>query len=343
MSSKPLFKITDYIEPDLKFEEEECRKLGIDFQHAQLRNAGPAELINYCKDADIILVNMALFSPEVIAGLSNTKVVLRHGIGYDKVNVPAMTEHGIVFANEATASAVDVAEQAIQLMFATYKKLKIQMNIMQEALGASIWSYKKLLPAYRIEGKTLGIVGCGNIGSHVARKLKSFGLTIKVCDPYLSEERVAELGVERLPFEQLLAEADIVTIHTPLNTETRHMFNYDTIKLMKKTAILVNTARGPIVSNEGLAKALREGLIAGAGLDVSEDEPPQPGNPLIGLENVLMTPHAAWYSEEGGWDIRYMIMDDVKAFLEGRAPKYVVNKEVLDRPNLRFKSAAVKK
>lgn len=342
MSPKPIFKITDYIEPDLKFEEQECAKLGVEFHHAQMRNANPAELIEFCKDADIILVNMALFNPDVIAGLANAKVVLRHGIGYDKVTVPAMTEQGIVFANEATASAIDVAEQAIQLMFGTYKKLKIQMKIMEESVGASIWSYKKMIPAYRIEGKVLGIVGCGNIGSHVARKLKSFGLTIKICDPYLTEARVKELGVERLPLEELLKQADIVTIHTPLNDETRHMFHYDTIKLMKKTAILVNTARGPIVSNEGLARALKEGLIAGAGLDVSEDEPPRPGNPLIGLDNVLMTPHAGWYSEEGGWDIRLMIMDDVKAFLEGKAPKYVVNKEVLGRPNLRMKSAAAK-
>lgn len=339
MSNKPLFKITDYIEPDLKFEEEECKKLGIDFQHAQLRNAGPADLIEYCQDADIILVNMALFTPEVIAGLKNAKVVLRHGIGYDKVNVPAMTEHGIVFANEATASAVDVAEQAIQLMFATYKKCKIQMKIMEDSLGAGLWNYKKMIPAYRIEGKTLGIVGCGNIGSHVVRKLRSFGLIIKICDPYLTEARVKELGVERLPLKDLLPQADIVTIHTPLNDETRHMFNYETIKLMKKTAILVNTARGPIVSNAGLAKALDEGLIAGAGLDVSEDEPPQPGNPLIGRDNVLMTPHAGWYSEEGGWDIRHMILDDVKRFLAGKAPNYVVNKEVFDRPNLRFKNS----
>ncbi len=156
MSRKPIFKITDYIEPDLKFEEQECAKLGVDFQHAQLRNAGPAELIEFCKDADIILVNMALFNPEVIAGLANAKVVLRHGIGYDKVTVPSMTEHGIVFANEATASAIDVAEQAIQLMFGTFKKLKIQMQVMEDSVGASVWSYKKVIPRLPDRGQDAG-------------------------------------------------------------------------------------------------------------------------------------------------------------------------------------------
>ncbi len=335
-----IFKITDYIERELEWEEKECAKLGVDFKHYQMRNAEPAELIATCKDADIILVNMANFTREVIAGLENTKVVLRHGIGYDKVDVQAMTDHGIIFANEATASAVDVAEQAIQLMFATYKKLKIQMETSQANVGAERWNYgERLYPCYRIEGKTVGIVGCGNIGGHVLRKLRSFGVDLKISDPYLSKERLAELGVEHTPLDELLMIADIVTIHTPLNDQTRHMFNYEKFKLMKPTAVLVNTARGPIVNNEELARALQDGLLAGAGLDVLEVEPPRTDDALLAMDNVLVTPHAAWYSEEGGWDIRHMIMDDLKAFLAGKAPQFVVNKEVFASPNLRMPEA----
>ncbi len=341
MERKPIFKVTDYIERDLEWEAEQCRELGIDFQCYQLRNAAPAELIEACGDADIILVNMANFTPEVAAGLTNTKVLLRHGIGYDKVDVPAMTENGIIFANQATASAIDVAEQAIQLMLASYKKLKIQMQIAQENRGGERWNYgPRLYPGYRIDGKTIGIVGCGSIGSIVLRKLRSFGAVIRVCDPYLSADRLAELGVSHTPLDELLAKADIVSIHTPLNDETRHLFNMDKFQLMKPTAVLVNTARGPIVNCADLAEALNRGLLAGAALDVLEIEPPRADEPLMDMDNVITTPHAAWYSEEGGWEIRHMIMDDVRAFLEGRPPQFVVNKEVYSRPNLRMKQAA---
>lgn len=332
-----IFKITDYIERDLKWEEEECRKLGLYFEYYQLKNASSRELVGQVKDADIVLVNMAKFNKEVIAGLENAKLIIRHGIGYDNVNISEATKRGIIFANEATASSEDVAEHTILLILDTYKKKKIQDQILRDWIRTGKWRSKKIFPLYRLSGKTLGIVGCGNIGSRMLKKMRSFGISILICDPYISQKRLKELGVTHTPFDEILKKSDIITIHVPVTEETRGMFNIEKFALMKKSAIIVNTSRGPIVKTQDLIRALKEGMIAGAGLDVYEKEPPDPRLELLRLDNAVLSPHIAWYSEEGGWDIRRMIMDDVRAFVAGKLPRFVVNKEVLSRPNLRFK------
>lgn len=339
MEKTIIFKITDYIERDLQWEKEECRRLGIRFEHYQLKTAPPAEIIRHIKDADIVLVNMAKFSEEVIAGLKNTKVILRHGIGYDNVNVAAATKHGIIFANEATASSEDVAEHAITLILETYKKRRIQDKILKDWIRTGQWSSKRVFPLYRMKEKTLGIVGCGRIGSRVFHKMKNFGMHILVCDPYLSEKRFWELGVKHTIFEELCQKADIITIHVPVSAETKGMFNLSKFAIMKKTTVVINTARGPIVKTQDLIKALKDGMIAGAGIDVYEKEPPPAASDLLKMDNVILSPHIAWYSEEGGWDIRVMIMDDVRAYLEGKPPQFVINREVLNNPSLRFKLA----
>ena len=168
MSPDPIvFKITDYIERDLEWEDEECRKLGLRFEHFQLKEAPAAELIHHVGDSDIVLVNMARFTREVIAGLTRAKVIIRHGIGYDNVDVPAATDHGIILANESTASSEDVAEHAVLLMLAAYKKKNIQDRILRDWIDTGVWSSKRIFPLYRLHGKTVGVVGCGNIGSRV--------------------------------------------------------------------------------------------------------------------------------------------------------------------------------
>ncbi|MBN1292174.1 MAG: C-terminal binding protein [Candidatus Latescibacteria bacterium] len=337
MSDKILFKISDYIEPDLKWEEEQCKQLGVDFKYYQMKTATPAELIENCADADILLVNMAKVTPEVMAGLKNVKVLIRHGIGYDNFDLPSATENGIVCANQPTASSEDVAEQAIMLMMATYRKIFIQKDILSKSVANGKWMFESVYPVYRIGGKTLGIIGCGNIGSYVLKKMRSFGMKILVDDPYLSKERLKELGIEHTQLEKVLKEADIVTIHVPVTDETRGMFNARTFKLMKNSAILINTARGPMINVPDLAEALKNGIIAGAGIDVYDKEPPDPDYPLLGMEKAVLTPHLAWYSVEGGWDIRYTVIDDLKAFVAGKLPKSVINPSVLSSPKLKMK------
>ncbi len=332
-----VFKITDYIEPDLKWEEKQCAELDVDFSYYQMKNSSPEEIVRHVKDADILLVNMSETTRDVIANLEKTQVIIRHGIGYDNLDVPMATEMGIICANEPTASSEDVAEQAIMLMLAIYRKIHIQFNIFDKLIETGRLIMDDIYPVYRIGGKTLGIIGCGNIGTYVLRKMSSFGMKILVCDPYLSKEKLNEFNIVHTPLEEVLEQSDIVTIHVPVTEETLELFNEKTIGLMKKNAVLVNTSRAKIVKTSALADALKNHVIAGAGIDVHPSEPPPEGYELLGLDNVILTPHIAWYSEEGGWDIRYMIIDDLKAFLEGRLPKSVLNPEVLERPNLRMK------
>lgn len=337
MSRKIKFKITDYIERDLKWEEEQCEKLGIDFSYYQMRDASATELIETFRDADVVLTNMAKFTEKVMDGLTNVKVILRHGIGYDNIDVPAATKNGIVFANEATASSEDVAEHAIMLMLETYRKRKLQDKALFHWIRTGEWSSHEIYPLFRMKDKTLGIIGCGNIGSRLLNRMRCFGMNILVCDPYLSAERLSELGIQHTDFDEVLRESDIVTIHVPVTEETRSMFNMEKFKLMKRNSVVINTSRGPIIHTEDLIRALKGKLIMGAGLDVYEDEPPGEDSDLLKMDNVMLTPHVAWYSEEGGWDIRYMILNDVKAFLEGRPPQFVINPEVFDSPKLKFK------
>lgn len=336
MDKTPIFKITDYIERDLKWEEKECQSIGIDFEYFQLKDASASELIKNLIDADIVLTNMARMSAEVLDGLGNLKVLIRHGIGYDNVDVETATRNGIIFANEATASSDDVAEHAIMLIMETFRKKKLQDKVLNRWIQSGEWSSEDIYPVHRMKGKTLGIVGCGNIGSLVLKKMRGFGMNMLVCDPYLSEERAGELGIEHVPFDDLLKESDIITVHVPVTEETRGMFHLEKFRLMKKTAVIINTARGPVLSTSDLILAVKKGLISGAGLDVFETEPPPSGSEITTMDNIVLSPHIAWYSEEGGWDIRYMIMDDVKSFLAGNPPRFVVNPEVLDRPNCRL-------
>ena len=337
MSVKITFKITDYIEHDLTWEEEQCKKLGVDFHFYHLKESPPDEIVRNVSDADILLVNMAKITPDVICRLENTKVIIRHGIGYDNLAVDSATENGIVCANEPTASSEDVAEQAIMLMFAAYRKIQVQFKTFDNVIVNGKLIMDDIYPVYRMAGKTLGIIGCGNIGKHVLRKMKSFGMNILVSDPYLSSEELKELNITHTPLEELLSGSDIVTIHVPVTDNTIHMFDMKKISLMKKTAVIVNTSRAGIINVPDLAKALKNGVIAGAGIDVHPYEPPLSNYELLGMDNVLLTPHLAWYSEEGGWDIRHMIMDDVRSFTQGRLPKSVLNPEVLNKPNVRMK------
>jgi len=337
MSRKQIIKITDFIERELDYEERELAKLGVDFSHYKMKSSPPAELIREFRDADFLVVNMAKMTAEVMARLDDVKVIIRHGIGFDNLNLPAATEHGIICANEPTASSEDVAEQAIMLILAVWRKLFIQREILVDSVARRKWVFDRIYPVYRMGGKTLGIIGCGNIGSIVLRKMRTFGMRILVCDPYLSKERLAELGIEHTPIETVMGESDIVTIHVPVTDETRGMFNVRLFELMKPRAILVNTARGPVVNVPDLARALREKRIAGAGVDVYDFEPPATDYELLGLDNAILTPHMAWYSEEGGWDIRVMIVEDLKRCLDGKPPKNVINPDVFKNPKLKMK------
>ncbi len=330
---KPItFKVTDYVERDLEWEKSECKRMGIKFAAYQLKDASADEIVAKVKDADIILVNMAKFDEAVISRLKKTKLIIRHGIGYDNIDVAACTKYGILFANQATASSEDVAEHAMMFMLEAYRKKRIQDEMLKDWMRTGRWSSEKIAPLYRLAGKTIGIVGCGNIGSRVFKKIQGWGTKILVCDPYLSPKKWAELGTRHTPLEDLLKESDIVTIHVPVTPETRGLFDAPQRFLINTYPGLVNTARRPIIKTQDLIHALKTGRIAGAALDVFEEEPPKPKLALFKMKNVILSPHVAWYSEEGGIDIRRMIMEDVRAFQASRQPRFINNSEICINP-----------
>jgi D-3-phosphoglycerate dehydrogenase len=241
------------------------------------------------------------------------------------VDVAACTKHGIPFAYQPDYCTEDVAEHAIALLLACARKVPSSRAILDRSVAKGQWDFAGLFPMYRMQGKVLGIVGVGRIGSRVAQKLASFGFRILGNDPYLGAERRKELGLEWVDQETLFKASDYVSIHTPLNDETRHIVNAKTLGLMKRTAYLVNTARGGMVDIPALASALKAGAIAGAALDVYDREPPPPEFPLYGMDNVILTPHTAWASEESGWQIRKNIVADILSAAKGGQPRSLVN------------------
>ena len=317
--------VTDFIEPDLDWEAAELARRGVEFQIHQLKFAKTAEVIAATRDADVVIVNMVPITKELLSGWEKCRLVIRHGVGYDNVDVKALEAAGIPVCYIPDYCQEEVAEQAIALILACGRKIVSSRKVLDDSSARGSWDFADVVPMFQIAGQTLGIIGCGRIGSRVYQKLQSFGFKFRICDPYLTEERKRELGIEVVDQETVFRNADFVSIHTPLTAETRHIVNARTLGMMKPTAYIVNTARGPMMDEPALAEALRKGVIAGAAIDVFSVEPPRADYPLFGLPNVILTPHLSWYSENAGRRIRELILLEVDRFLAGQSPRYVAH------------------
>lgn len=330
MSVKGKVVVTDYIESDLDWESQEMAKRGLDFACYQLKTASIEEVIAATKDADIVVVNMVKVTSRVVDGWDKCKLVIRHGAGYDNVDIPALTRRGILLEYVPDYCAHEVAEQALALMLACARKIVWSRNVLDESVARGEWDFKPVAPMYRFAGSTVGIVGCGRIGSLVVQKLKGFDVNVLIDDPYLTDERRRQINAPFVDLETVCRESDFITLHTPLNPETRHLINGKTLSWMKPGSYLVNTSRGGMVDADALAVALIERRIAGAAIDVFEKEPPDPGYPLLGLNNVIITPHLSWYSKNAEWTIREKIVQTIDMHLDGSGPRFPVNPEVLE-------------
>lgn len=321
--------VTDYIEQDLKWEEKQLAKYPqVKFEAHQLKFKTREEILAVVRDAHVILVNMVPFDAALINGLEKCKLIIRHGAGYDNVDVAAATKKGIRVAYEPDYCSQEVAQHAVMLILASWRKLFKGLQVLKDSSKAGKWDFAPIYPIYSLAGKTVGIIGCGRIGSLVLKMLSGFDFNIKICDPFLSKERQAELGVKTESLEAVLKASDIVTIHAALTPQTRDMIGEAQLKCMKPTAHIVNCARGGLLNTDALAKAIREKWIAGAAIDVYTKEPPDPDFPLFGLDAVTLSPHLSWYSEEAGWSIREKIMEDFTRFIEGKLPRFLINKEL---------------
>lgn len=317
--------VTDYIEPDLHWEAGKLAEMGVEFAAHQLKFAPLEDLVAATRDADVVVVNMVKITRPLVETWTRCRTVIRHGVGYDNVDLKALDDAGIPLCYIPDYCTEEVAEQAIALLFACARRIVSSRKVLEESSASGIWDFKDTIPVFRMAGRTLGIVGCGRIGSRVYEKLKSFGFRFLICDPYLSEERKQELGINTVDKETVFREADLITIHTPLTAETHHIVNRETLALMKPTAYVVNTARGGMVDSDALAEALEKKIIAGAAIDVYETEPPRPDYPLFAQRNAILTPHLAWYSEDAGTRIREIILLEIERALKGIPPRYIAN------------------
>ncbi len=323
--------VTDYIEADLDWEAAELAKRGVRFECHQLKGATEDEVIARTRDADVVVVNMVKITPAVIAGWERCRLVIRHGAGYDNLDVAALTAAGILAEYVPDYCRDEVAEHAIALLFACARKVVWSRAVLDDSVARGEWDFRPVQPMFRLAGRTLGIIGCGRIGSAVLEKLRHFGMAFLICDPYLSQQRKDELGVRTDSLETVLRGSDFITLHTPLNDETRYIMNAETIAMMKPSACLINCSRGGMVDVDDLREALLAGTIAAAAIDVYQKEPPPPDYPLFGLDNVVLTPHLSWYSEDAERTIREKILQDIFMFLDGTGPRIPINPEVLQQ------------
>lgn len=290
------------------------------------------ELASATRDASAVIVIARKVSRETIEKLECCEIILALSVGYDCIDVQAATEKTIVVSNVPVYCTDDVANHAITLILTLSRKIP---SLIEETRLAR-WDYNVAKPVFNYRGKTLGIIGFGKIGRTLVGKAKGFGMEVAAYDPYVDDDIFELLGVHRrYELFELLEEADYISVHARLTPETRHLLDREAFSHMKKTAVLVNTARGNIIDEEALYSALETGSIAGAGVDVLGREPPQKENRLLKCDNLIVTPHIAWYSEESLARVKVFGMDEVVGTLTGKRPRYIVNPEIFGRLNTR--------
>jgi D-3-phosphoglycerate dehydrogenase / 2-oxoglutarate reductase len=269
---------------------------------------------------------------DLLARCPNLLAISSAGAGYDVIDVDACNAAGVIVVNQSGTNSEPVAEHAIALMLGLTKRVGLSHRAMIKGEAHD----RLLLSGNNIKGKTVGIVGIGQIGRLTAKYARAFDMRVLACDPYLSEQQVAERGGEKVEFATLLAESDFITVHCPRNAETVGMFGAEAFARMKPSAYFINTARGRIHDEAALLAALKEQRIAGAGIDVFDVEPPPPDHPLLHLDTVMATPHIAGGTVETMYDMSKAAAEQWVALLHGRVPPRLVNPEVWPRYSDRF-------
>lgn len=315
--------LTDPSWTNLRYEEEHLGDIA-DLHRLNCRSE--EELILNCADADALLVTYASITRRVIEVLKKCKVISVYAIGVDMVDVPAATEAGIRVTNVPGYCIEEVCDHAMALLLTAARKILIYH---QSVVKDKQWNCRVAQPISRLRGRTLGLIGFGKIPRAVAVRAMSFGLRVFAFDPYVAREDCEKAGVVKAELDDILRQSDFLSIHAPLTPETKGLINLDRIRLMKHNAVIICTSRGKIIDEKALIKALDEGWIAGAALDVLKVEPPAEDNPLIHMKNVILTPHAGFFSEESVEELRSTAALEVRKVLTGQKPAHLVNPSVL--------------
>jgi D-3-phosphoglycerate dehydrogenase len=310
--------ITDCDHPSVDIEQKIMNSISADMKLCQCKTED--DVIRECGDAEALINQYAPLTRRVLSQLPACKVIVRYGVGVNNVDLEAASEYGIQICNVPDYGVDEVSDHALALMFTLTRKTMLMANDVRKGN----WDFSISRPILRLRGQVMGVVGLGRIGGAFAAKAHGIGFRVVAVDDSTSSfERYPY--VEKVSFDKLLALSDVISIHCPLDSTTHHLFGEREFQIMKPSAYLINTARGPIVSELALERALNEGWIAGAGLDVMEIEPPDMNSPLIRNERFIATPHVAWYSEQAFDELKSKAALEAARVLKGEKPHYPVN------------------
>src|SRR5580692_3302407 len=316
--------ITDYRFPDVEQERRAVEAVGGTLVTGQAVNE--EQVAELCRDADGVLNARAPVGRRAIAAMRRCRIIVRYGIGVDTIDIAAATERGILVANVPDYCLDEVSDHALALLLMLSRQMIPSIALARE----DTWPVARMPPLRRLRGQTCGLVGCGRIGSLLAGKVSALGMRVIIHDPYLSEERARDMGAELVSLDALLARADFISLHAPLTGETRNLFDAAAFSKMKKTASIVNTARGGLIDEAALLAALDAGQISGAGLDVVESETAVTPvrTALVIHPKIIVTAHTAWLSQQARATLQLRAIEQALACLRGETPYGLINREL---------------
>ncbi len=309
--------------PNLEIERRILGRVGAEVIDG--REASDDELTELGRQVDGIITDYFPIRRDQIEKMERCRVICQYGVGLDQIDLAAATERGIVVTHTPDYCTEEVADHALALLLCLWRKVVL----LHESVRRGCWDYNVADPIFRIRGRTLGLVGFGRIARNLAAKASAIGFAILVHDPWIDSDVIRSLDVEPCALDLLLARSDVVSLHAPLIPATTHLIGERELGLMKPTAILVNTSRGGLVDQAALVHSLASGRLAAAALDVLEHEPPAPDEPILRAPNVILTPHAGFFSRESLEAVQRQAAEAVATVLSGGVPAVVANPEAL--------------
>ena len=320
--------VTDYDFPSVEIERKILSRVNADL--IELENTEEKYLMEATQDADGILVQRAPITRRVIQNLEKCKIISRYAVGLDKIDVETATERRILITNVPDYCIQEVSDHTLALILCCARKI----TSLDHEVKKGIWEPHSAKGIPRLKGQTLGVIGFGNVARDLIVKAKTVGFRILAYDPYVKSSIFLKYKVKKTNLGDLLSESDFISLHIPLTEETEKFIGMKEFQMMKRTCFFINTARGKVVDQKALIDALKNGLIAGAGIDVMENEPPDPTDSLLKMENVIITPHVGYYSDASEKELQQKAAEQVALVLKGEMPKYIVNRELLKRSYL---------
>jgi len=323
MKTKFKVLITDPYHKNFHIEKEILAKINAEVIIGHCKTE--EEVIKIGSNMDALLVSYVSIGRKVIENLPKCKVIVKYAVGVDNIDLEAATNKKIFVVNVPQYCVEEVSTHTVALLLNLIRKI----SKYDQSVKRGCWDPLVGDPIFRMENKTLGIIGFGNIGKRVTEKFRPFKLSIIVYDPFVNSKLISEYSAKKVELETLLHQSDYISLHCPLNKYTKHLIDFKEIEIMKKGVLLINTSRGEIINQKALYKALKDGKIAGAALDVLEKDPPSLAD-IMNTDKIIYTPHVAWNSVEAERELRRSAALEVKRVLEGGKPLNLVNKEVLN-------------